>query len=471
MPAIDLGTQSNVGRHPHSGVARLVNLRVETAGKEGKVQFPLYAVSGLADFATLTDGGGVRGLLSTGSEVVAVAGRAIYSVDGGGTATLRGGIASDGHVTLARNDRPTSPQVAICCDGLLVILQGGTVTQVADGDVGVPNSVFEIGGFFGTTEASGNFRVSELLDGTDWDGLAVERAGRDLLIGKPRGRDAVLFGSTATHIWTLADTGGAIPFAPRSTLDVGAWAPGGVVTAGGTIYWLSTTQDGAYGGVRALNGDTHTPIGTEYVDRTVARETARATIASATWTEDGRTFAAWSLSDRTHVLDLKTGQWHERSSLIDGRMSRWRVAHTVDLGGRVIAGDYATNKLYRLDQGYHDEAGTELVTILQPPPLTAYPGRIEVDTLHVDVIPGVGLATGASQDVDPQVALRWSSDGETWSTELRRPLGRQGETGRRVQWTRLGTQSRHGRTYQLRASAKVTRGILSAQWDGKVVLA
>lgn len=468
MKPLELGTQSNVGRHPHAGVARLVNLYAETAGREGKVQFPLFAVSGLANFGTVASSSGIDRMLTTSSSIAIKSGRRIFTIDTTGTATLVGGFATDDFCTMARNNRTAGEQVAICGGGLIAILEGGVMTMVTDTDVDAPNSVFELGGYFLTTQPNGYSRASELLDGTSWDGLSVERIDRALLVGKPRGRDAVFFGERATHVWSLND-GETFPVSPRSTINVGCWAAGSVIEANGTLYWMATTDQGAYAGVRVLAGDTTQVVSTPYVDRIASREATPSSIAGTTWAEDGRTYLAWSGADWTHVLDLQTGQWHERSSLIGGEMTRWRVSQTVQFDGGVIAGDYAAGTLYRLDQSHHDEAGTELVTLLQTPPLSAYPGRIEIDELHLDCIPGVGTISGGSEDTDPRIGMRWSSDGETWSTELLRALGTQGRASGRVGWRRLGTQGVHGRSYQFGASANVVRGILSAAWDGQVL--
>ena len=140
MPALDLGSQSAPGWHPHQGVARLVNLYVEQAGPEGKAQLPLRAVAGLTDFATLTGGGATRAMLSLDSEVLAVSNRVLFRVDVGGTPTVVGGIASDGHVTAALNGRESGAQVGIVCDGLYSIYAGGSLTEVNDPSLRPPRS-------------------------------------------------------------------------------------------------------------------------------------------------------------------------------------------------------------------------------------------------------------------------------------------------------------------------------------------
>jgi hypothetical protein len=124
-----------------------------------------------------------------------------------------------------------------------------------------------------------------------------------------------------------------------------------------------------------------------------------------------------------------------------------------------------------LDPDAEDEDGDELICTVQTPPLQAFPGRIEMSELWLDAVPGVGLATGAAEDVNPQISMSWSHDGQTWSNELWRSLGAQGQTGTRVRWNRLGTQSSHGRTYKFSSSARVMRGIMQAHWEGKVLAA
>jgi hypothetical protein len=141
------------------------------------------------------------------------------------------------------------------------------------------------------------------------------------------------------------------------------------------------------------------------------------------------------------------------------------------LGQLTIAGDATSANLYVLDPDAEDENGDELICTVQVPPVHAFPGRMQIDALYLDCVPGVGIGSGASQDVDPQIALSWSQDGQTWSNELWRALGRQGQAGQRVYWHRLGQQSSHGRTYRLRTSANVVRGILQASFDGRVLAA
>ena len=449
----------------------------EAAGPGGKVQLPLWAVSGLESFSTLAGGGATRALLGLDTEVLAVSNRALFRVDGSGGALLVGGIASDGHVTMAANGRSSGAQVGIVCDGLYYIYQSGALTQINDPDLQPPNSICYVGGYFVLTCPSGRFYVTEIEDGSAIDGLDFAKAQSKpdgLLIGKPRGADLILFGPKSAEIWQ--QTGGEdFPFGRAHTLNVGALAASAVTEASiitgesvtDTLVWAATDAEGKYAGVCILDGYTARKISHFPVDRAMQDEGSPSTITATRWVDRGHAFVAFSGTDWTWIYDTATGFWHERSS----SLSRWRVAHCVALGGRTIAGDATQAMLYELSPEANDEAGDELVCTVQTPPVHAYPKRIEVDDITLDVIPGVGRATGAIEDVDPQVAMSWSHDGETWSNELHRSIGRQGRTGTLVIWNRLGTQTPHGRTYRFRMSAKVAKGLLQANYSGRVVSA
>lgn len=468
MNPLELGKQSNPGRQPQGGAARLVNIYAAEGGKDQTVEWPLFAASGLADLVTLTGGtGGIRALLPVDEYLYAIAGRSVMKIGQDLTFTELGGVSSDGIVTMARNGRQTGPQIGIVVNGEYYLIDDGTLELVEDEDLPAPNSIFYLGGYFFFTHSSGRYSWTDLENGAEIDGLDYNTASANpdgLLIGKARGRDAVLLGVRSTEIRTMNDGTGDDPLSVRSVLDYGCFAAGSAVSLNDTVMWASTNADGAFAGMRMLEGDTPREFGTDAINRIVARETPD-NITGSTWVEDGRTHIAWSGDDWTWVYDLKTGLWHERSS----NQTRWRASHVAQFGGNIVAGDAENAKLYRMSRDIFDDAGSELVVTVQPPPLIAFPGRIEVSELHLHALTGIGAATGDDHDITPEVSMQWSNDGETWSTELRRGLGRRGAMRGRVIWNRLGTQPETGRTYRLMMSAKVARTLFSASWDGKVL--
>lgn len=74
---------SNPARFGHGGAARLVNVYAEKQGQDARSEWAWHACDGLASFATLTGGDGVRAMLAlSDSDLYAVAGRVLFRVDG-----------------------------------------------------------------------------------------------------------------------------------------------------------------------------------------------------------------------------------------------------------------------------------------------------------------------------------------------------------------------------------------------------
>lgn len=471
---LEIGTQSNYGRYGQDGVARLINCYAEQIGKEGKHPMPVYGCYGLAPFATLTDGGAVRAMIDVDLYLYTVAGRAIYRVDGngdGGSAPI-GGLASDGHVTMARNRKTPNAQIAVVCDGVVKIITGTTVVDLDDSDLPPPNSVCSLAGYFVFTTPAGQVYWSSIDDtGVDALDFATAEANPDgLVIGKPLGQTLVLFGTRSTEFWAL--TGGADVFARQHVINVGCYAAGSVAevpiitgqTVTDSIAFAATDRQGAYAGICVIENLAARKISHHAVDRAVQDEPDPSSITSCTWSADGHAFYSISGSSFSWCWDSATGQWHERESY---GLERWKVRSTQHFAGGIVAGDYTSNKLYRMRKDVFTEGDDHLLFTVQTPPVHAFPEALEFLALHIDVIPGVGLASGASQDVEPEMMVSWSDDGITFTAPRRLAIGRMGETIKRVKTTRLGQSKRAGggRTFRFSVSAAVARGIMAAAID------
>jgi len=476
MPILPLALppQSNQGSEPHTGIAAQINCYAVPIGTERKSPMLIKAASGLTAMATFEAGAGIRGLLEVDGIAYAVAGRILYSVDPTGSAAQLGGIPSDGYVGVARNQRQAGVQVCICCDGLSWITVGGVLTPISDTDLPPAIDVCCINQSFIFAAADGRMIRSEINDGFNVDGLDIaeaESAPDGLYRVVDRGSDLIAIGSRSTEVWT--DQGGeAFGFARANVISIGAVGARSVTKAtvlgdvvADTVAWVATDANGRYAGIIMLGGYTPQKISTAYIDRIVDQVADKSSIVATSWVERGRAFISWRLPDTTIVFDTSTRLWHERRSRSPlGAETTWRVGLATVMNGRVLAGDADTPNLYWLDPDVQTEAGAELVMVLRTPPLHAFPGRIECNHLYVDVVPGVGIPGG---DANPEIALRKSNDGETWGGERLRSLGQQGQRQKRVSWTSLGTFD--SATFELRCSAAVTREILSATWDGKVL--
>lgn len=469
---LSLGRQSNQGAHPSEGVARLVNCYAEAAGDELRVQWPIRAVDGLSSLGTLTGSGGVREMIGVRGTGYAVCGRVVHQFEAGGASSVLGGMPSDGHVTMAVN---TLGDVAICVDGTVKIIQGGTLVDVTDADIGTPTSICCVNDIFVSSGSDGYLRASAIQDGTDWDPLDVARALPDasqLLRVIARGTSVLALGATSGRIWAYDPNSGAsgFPFVPGYAFQVGCFAPSSVIQApvvtttivADAVCWAATDYQGAYAGVVMLDGDTPRKISHFGVDRDFKRVTDPNEITACAWSSNGHSYIAWTLPGiTTWVYDTATSLWHERQSY---GLKHWTVRCTTVLGNRVVAGNRTTPDLYFID-GSGDEDGDALVMRLQMPPAHAFPRRLKIPALYVDCATGVGTNTTTPANLDPRIMLEMSADGVTWSQAPTRELGRLGQTKQRIAWHGLGSTDHRGVTFALQASAAVVRSFQSVMAD------
>lgn len=473
-----LPTQSNQGEQPHTGIAALINCYAVPAGEERKSQVIIRAAAGLDALVTMSGTGGVRGILEVDGSAYVVVGRTLHLVDSLGSDTVVGGIPSDGHVGMARNQRAAGVQVAIVSDGLGYIAVGNTLSAITDTDLPPPFDVCCINQSFIFAASDGRMHRSEINDGFSVDALDVataESSPDGLLRVVDRGSDLIAIGGQSTEVWT--DTGGeAFGFSRAATIRVGAVGPravtkatvltGQVVTD--TVAWVATDGNGRYAGVVMLSGFMTQLISNSFVDEKIDAVADKSSIIASAWVERGRGFISFRLPTTTLVYDTSTSRWHERQSRTSaGAPTTWRVGHVAVLTGKVLAGDADNPKLYWLDPMTYDEDGDELIVTVRTPSLTAYPGRIECNHLYLDAVPGVGAASGASVDTDPVISLRMSRDNVTWGSSRDRNLGQAGDRLRRVSWTGLGTFD--AATFEFSCSAAVVRELMSAGWDGAVL--
>jgi hypothetical protein len=92
-----------------------------------------------------------------------------------------------------------------------------------------------------------------------------------------------------------------------------------------------------------------------------------------------------------------------------------------------------------------------------------FPERLIADGIEVDIVSGVGLASGLASDTDPEIMIDFSANGgKTFVGERRAVIGRQGEFQQTVRLNKWGRCTKKGRTWRVRASAAVLKAINSA---------
>lgn len=457
---LPLPTGSDPAEDLYAGGGRLINCFWEplTDGKSGG---QWQAVDGLVAFAEVEDVGGCRAMLElSDSDAYAVLGRVLVRLDGAGSATILGGIASDGMVTMARN-RADPPVICIVCDGLVYYCQAGVLTQNTDPDLPPPISVTALDGIFSFLCQDGRHFASD-VDAIDVNALsfATAEALPDPGVRNwTRGRDLVIGGTKSLEFWSNVGDD-PYPFARVTSKDVGVLAPDSMAMIDETSAFVA--HDGT---VRILEGYTAKVISTREVERLIATDPNPSAITATSHFGRGKMFYTLSGTNWTREFNLATGKWHDRASY---GMDRWQVAKVMQWGQRRLAGHYAEGLLYTLEHDAHDEAGEHLIMQQITPPVHEFPNRILHHALHVDAVPGVGAVVASTDPTySPQLMIDWSDDGgRNWGTQLTRSFGRAGHMNSTIRLHRLG--SAKSRRYRFSASAAVRRCVIAAKLDASM---
>jgi len=427
---VSLGVQSNPGRVPAAGVARLINCYAEDAGNEGKVRFPIYAANGYTSFSTLSGGSAVRAAMDFDeTRLYVAAGDKIWKVTNAGTSTLVSGtISTGGVVTMARNRKAPDAQIGIVTsDGHYYILDTSddTLTEIVmpvDSAAVVALCVFI--GYFVLFTANGEFYVTDLDDGPGIDDLNFAAAEANPDGGSAcatRGQDLVLFGPKSVEFWSVA-VDADFPVQRAASINIGAWLKSCVcslvtVKDGGmtdTLAFLGTNSEGAFLGVMLLDGYGAAKISTAEVERVIKNETDPDTIRLFPHTENGHVFLIVTGSTFTRAYDTTTGFWHERKS---SGLDRWRAITSTAFAGKVILGDYNAGALYESRGDLYN--ASEACTI----------------------------------------QLRHSNDnGETWNATRTKTISDSSNPAQRIKFNRLGMSKQGGKVLELTVTKALREG-------------
>jgi hypothetical protein len=466
-----LPTGTNVGRDGLVANARLINAYTEEVGPLGKAQYAIYGAPGLPRFDSGSYVGASRGLIELSSnELIAFLGNQVVSFDQGGVDTLLATLVGSGKLSLARN-RATTPQIGIITSaGQYYILAGGVLTQITDADLPTPNSITYLKGFFIYGIRDGRIFASDLEDGTSIQGDAFGTArsdSSDLRTVKAHSGFLYVFKAEGTEIWQADPSLAAenFVFSPvQQDIDIGCGAPFSVVPLARGLAWIDDDGIVRYGRDGAAER-----ISSHTVERAIESltQTQRLAIEGTTYTFQGHEIYAISSDLWTHQFDVTTRQWNERQTY---GTARWMATGGEAFNGQYIVGNVNDGKLFRVDPSTHTEGDENLVVQIWCPQSHRFPNRMTGDSVYLDVISGVGLASGTEHATDPKVMVDYSDDGgATFEGEREGELGQIGARRKRVKWDKWGLIEEQGRIWRFRASAPVLRGVIQAYVTGRAV--
>lgn len=465
MPQVplQLPVSSQPGRYGADGATRLINATVEHMGRNGKIPFPIYATDGLSLKVTLGNGGPMRGMVVVGPNMYVNAANSIYKVDSNFTATLLGGLAGSGPTFMVQNQK-TTPQILVVGDGVSAIIENDVVSQITSPNLNAPNSAAFLNQYFITSAASGRFQWSALSEGATWGALDFKRAeyaADGLKRAFTRSGELLLFGDRTIEPY-YNQTAGATFARSGSVIEQGC-------AAGATVSILEQTPVFVADdlSVRALSGYSTQRISNHAVVRSI-RDADLNSLHAWSFAKDDHSYYVLSGNNFTWVYDATLKEWHERQSY---GLTRWRAQYAVPFAGGIVCGDYDGGQIYQIDETVFDEGGTPYIWTVQFP-INAYPHPINLKSLRLDVIPGVGLNSSDPALSDPQVMISTSRNGgKTFEDERKASLGAIGEYTKQVEEFKFGYSNEDGFVIRVSISAGVLRGLTGGSINYEILKA
>ena len=236
-------------------------------------------------------------------------------------------------------------------------------------------------------------------------------------------REIVFAGPDSVELWYNA--GGPAQFTriPNGTIELGCVGQT-LAALENSFYWLASDYT-----VRRLDGLTPVRVSTDAVERALYG------VLDATgfgWRCGGRQYYAVRTDNQCWTLDLYTGLWHERESY--GKPT-WRTKGSFHAYGK----DMAVDSDEAAVGVFSNSAARDYNAFLR---WYAVSGTIYNEgrrMFHGKLTLEFDKGKGGLND-EAQVMFRFSNDdGNTWSTQLVRGLGKEGEYKDRVIFNRLGS--------------------------------
>ena len=431
MPYLPLGLSTYESSDYGFPAVALENWFAEPAPDRADRPARLLPTPGLVSFAASLNGA-VRGfdqrdgLLS--DNLVVCAGLRVYTVTSGGTVTEIGTVTGTGRAHFAGSQS----DVVVAAGGTAYLVTGSLTAITVGASTGDIIDAATYGQRHIFAEAdSGRLWFSKPGDPTTVSETAFATSSdeADPLLGVEVWSDTVWALGTQT-IRGYVGTGDVdAPFVPRpgALFSTGIVGNGAVTKADFGLYVVG--DDGrVYRAAQGIDA-----ISTPPIERLIADVTTKSEIRLSSHNWAGHQFVGLHLPGvGDYFYDQMTGFWHRRKEIGNAR----HIAHDfLNAHGTAYAGDRSTGTIYTLDRDVFTHNASEVRRVAQ----TLFPvedRRPEISNLTVELQSGVGLVTG--QGSDPQVMLRYSTNGRTWSSEVSRSFGAVGEYDWRTFFDSLG---------------------------------
>jgi len=358
-------------------------------------------------------------------------------------------------------------------NGYVYTISTMSFDQIVDVDFPGGNDIIQVDGYYLVNKPNtGQVWRSDYNDGSSWGGLAFSTAGGDpdnvisIIVDH---RDVWVIGEYSIEIWY--NTGAATFNFSRiegAFIEQGGTSHFSKTKANNAVYWLGQDRLGN-SQVFQATGRQPTIVSTFPISYLIS-QCSQEDAFMFSYQQLGHTHIVLTFpsSNVTVVYDSTVGEWHQRSSLIAGVNRRWRANSHVVFNKEHIVGDFSNGKLYKMRTDIYTEDGDPIISTRTAPVVRDKGSHITVNSVEVICESGVGIAAGASSDIDPQAQFSWSRDGgRTWSAEQDMPMGKIGEYDITSKAYQLGQGINWSFRYKVSAAVKrVIRGaIMEAELD------
>lgn len=460
---------SSPGANPQESAGRLINAFAEPLGKDvmaSKGASPPQIVwrksSGLTQFGTSANTGFRYAILVNSTLYAAWSGKVSSFNSAGTETTLTGTLNGTDKVFWARNNKTTPDVVSVSPANGAFSVTSTAVSSFADTDVGSPNCVCFMDGYFIFSYGDGTLQASGL------NAVSIATTDKTTAQSKPGGLtrclafngQLVALGPNFGEVYSDTANPTGFPFTRSYVLQRGLLGPyaaaGQEDGFGSALIWVADDNS-----VVQHNG---TPIPLKIsppdLERLIAGVADKTTLEASVYISGGHPYWRITCASFTWDFDLGAQKWHERTSYLQART---RAIGGVSAFGKWVTGDTQGGRLLYVDNANYQEVSNPLVFQMESGPVENFPYRTKVARADFNFVTGVGRATGSDPtDTQPTVGISWSDDGGiTWSNELTRDLGVQA-TQTTISVFRTGMTGRQGRRWRLKVSANVYVSFLGA---------
>jgi len=408
-----------------------------------KTKAALRSTAGYIDFCAI-GGGPIRGGIESQGRAFFVSGDEFYEVFSDGTYILRGNLDT-ATSKCSFEENPTQVMIIDNLYGYIFNKATNVFTKITDVDFPTPSSLTFQDGYFIVSEAdSSKFYISNINNGLVWDTLdytTVEGSPDYLVAVKSDKSNLWCLGTKSIEVYR--NTGNAsFPFEKLSGayIETGCAASNTIKIINNMLIFMGADENGN-NIIWRTDGYNVVRLSTQAVEKRISE--GRSFTDSYAWVyhEQGHAFYCLQVKglDTTIVMDVSTGLFHERAfwNTGTGLFEQHRGACHVFAFNKHLIGDRETSNIYEMGLNYHSDNGNEMVRKVILPYIANGKALINHNSIELDMEVGVGLQSG--QGSDPKVMMRYSDDGNTWSSELHASSGKIGEYNTRVIWRKLGT--------------------------------